>query len=93
MVLFWTKRKCVARLEGLIMRISINSKVFGECSFWMSDNGGYIYLEDKGEGTTGSQICKGGEFMGDTLSARGESGFEKQVRRWHRARLSNRGEF
>ena len=71
------------------MRTSINSKVLGKnLSFWMRDAGGYVYLEDKGPGTTGSQICQGGGFMGNTLSATSDS-FEKICRSWYRSHIRN----
>ena len=74
------------------MRFSINSRIFGRTDFWMPDNGGYIYKESEGYvGTQGSQICEGGGFHGNTISATPDT-FEKKCRRWHRQRLRTREE-
>lgn len=63
---------------------------FGEFSFWMPNDGGYIYLQSKGQsGTQGRQICRGGGFMGDTLSARGEDQFYKICKNWYRQYMQN----
>lgn len=70
-------------------RFVINSKIFGVCSFFVPDNGGYVRLELDGKsGTLGRQICQGGGFMGNTLSGCPES-LENIARLWHKARLRN----
>lgn len=65
----------------------IKSRKTGEnFSFWMNDNGGYIFLESPGRpGTLGHQICVGGQFTGSTLRASSESSFISVCRRWYRA--------
>ena len=74
-------------------RLVINSKVFGEQSFFMPDNGGYIRLESEGKsGTLGAQICDGGKFSGSTISASPAS-FERECRKWHKARLAKRVDY
>lgn len=60
-----------------------NSEVF---TFWASANGGYVYLERPGKpGTLGSQICRGGGFMGSTLSC-GDTldSLARVARAWYR---------
>ncbi|MBW0278613.1 MULTISPECIES: hypothetical protein [Shewanella] len=71
--------------------LSIKSRKTGETfNFWMPLDGGYIRLESQGRsGTLGRQICVGGGFMGNTLSARSEASFEKQCRSWYRAYMRN----
>lgn len=66
----------------------IKSREYGEISFFMPTDGGYVHLESSGKpGTLGKQICKGGDFMGSTLSATPET-FEAVCRRWHRQRMA-----
>jgi hypothetical protein len=67
---------------------TINSKKHGEISFFMPNNGGYIRLESSGKnGTLGAQICSGGKFIGNTISAT-EASFEETCKKWHRQRMS-----
>jgi Asp-tRNA(Asn)/Glu-tRNA(Gln) amidotransferase B subunit len=48
---------------------------------------GYVYLESAGKpGTLGKQICEGGDFSGEALSATVES-LEKVAKAWHRKHL------
>ena len=71
-------------------RLVIKSRILGEQSFFMPDNGGYIRLESEGRsGTLGAQICEGGTFRGDTISA-SPTTFESECRKWHRTRLAKR---
>lgn len=71
--------------------LSIKSRKTGETfNFWMNGSNGYIYLDTQGRcGTYGSQICEGGGFRGNTLSASSEASFEKQCRSWYRAYMRN----
>lgn len=75
------------------MRHVINSRKFGQLSFFVRNdatptNTGYVYFECGGRvGTTGYQICRGGEFMGDTLCASAQS-LERVATKWHRQRLA-----
>lgn len=67
------------------MNTTITSRSAGMFSFWMSDGGGYIFLESEGKpGTLGDQICKGGYFTGSCLSATPET-FEKVCHSWYRS--------
>lgn len=74
------------------MRYIIKSRKYGEQSFWCNDKGnkfssGYIYLEDTGPGTLGSQICEKGCFRGNTLSCNGTyDGLKKVADLWWRYR-------
>jgi hypothetical protein len=58
----------------------------GTLSFWANDKrGAYVYLEDKGAGTTGSQICEGGGFRGNTITCDGTpEGLARVARQWWR---------
>lgn len=71
--------------------LSIKSRKTGEqFDFWMNGDQGYIYLEAEGRrGTLGRQLCAGGGFMGNTLSANSESSFKKHCRSWYRAYMRN----
>lgn len=74
--------------------LSIKSRKTGETfNFWMPCDGGYIFLEsERGGGTLGHQICEGGGFRGDTLSATPDT-FEATCRRWYRAHMKNHARF
>jgi len=76
------------------MRFTINSRKFGPQTFWANEKTdgqvplAYVYLEDRGPGTTGSQICEGGGFMGNTVMCNGtQEGLERAARRWWKQRL------
>lgn len=75
------------------MRTKIHTMSRGTLCFWANDNpnGAYVYLEDKGPGTTGSQICEGGGFRGNTVRCNGTpEGLARAARRWWRqARTQN----
>lgn len=67
-------------------RITINTRDTGKLEFWVRDEGGYVRLEEgANHGTLGKQICEGGGFMGNTLSATPET-LGKVVRRWNAQR-------
>ena len=68
------------------MKLTINSKNYGGMDFTMNDNGGYIRCN-------GKQICKGGGYMGSTISGSPE-GFELTCKKWwnqQRAELNEYG--
>ena len=70
---------------------TINTRKHGQATFFVrdsaTDNSGYVYLESDGKsGTLGKQICAGGDFSGEALSATVES-LEKVARAWHRKHL------
>jgi hypothetical protein len=48
----------------------IRTRDDGTLGFWCPDGGGYVRLEMAGHsGTLGRQICDGGGFRGNTLTA------------------------
>ena len=74
-------------------RFTIKTRTNGDMDFFVPDAGGYVRLESAGElGTLGKQICAGGGFMGNTLSA-SEKTLETVARRWYRAYRAAQREF
>lgn len=71
------------------MRFTIKTRKHGLKEFWANErSGAYVYLEDKGQGTLGSQICEGGNFLGNTLTCDGtQEGLERVARQWWSAYL------
>jgi hypothetical protein len=66
-------------------RITIKTRDNGNMNFWVPDEGGYVRLETGcNHGSLGRQICKGGGFMGSTVTATPKT-LEFTVRRWYRA--------
>lgn len=71
---------------------TINTRDHGQATFFVRDsatagNSGYVHLESTGKtGTLGKQICVGGDFSGETLTATVES-LGKVARAWHRKHL------
>ena len=71
---------------------TINTRDHGPATFFVRDSAtagdsGYVYLESAGKpGTLGKQICDGGDFSGETLTATVES-LPKVARNWHRKHL------
>jgi hypothetical protein len=65
------------------MNMSIKTRDHGVVTFFMNSNGGYVYF---GNNCTGDQICHGGKWRGNTITATPET-FESTVRKWHRARM------
>lgn len=56
----------------------------GELEFFVPDAGGYVRLESAGKpGTLGRQLCAGGGFSGNTLTA-SETTLPSVARRWYR---------
>lgn len=78
------------------MRFTIKTRNHGLKEFWANERPGgssYVYLEDTGTGTTGSQICDGGWFRGSTVMCNGTpEGLERAARKWWRQYLSNQRE-
>jgi hypothetical protein len=69
------------------MRVTIRSKKFGDQTFFMPEQGGYVRLErGNNHGTLGQQICLGGGFRGNAISATPAT-FIETVRRWHLQRV------
>ena len=67
-------------------RFTINTRDAGTLEFFVPDNGGYVRLESGGRsGTLAPQICKGGGFMGSTLTATAET-LPTVAKRWNRQR-------
>jgi len=81
------------------MRFTIKSRKHGEQDFWANEKdhstharyaSSYVYLEDRGSGCTGSQICDHGRFRGNTITCNGTpEGLAKVARRWWKARMRN----
>ena len=77
------------------MRFTIKSTKHGDQDFWANEKEGkyassYVYLEDRGPGSLGSQICEGGNFAGYTLTCNGTpENLEKVARRWWKQYLRN----
>jgi hypothetical protein len=79
------------------MKHTINSRKFGEVTFFVQSNGGYIFVDlNKKPGTLGNQICDGGELMGNTISYHGDrnrdlhqESFEKICNNWFRKYRDN----
>lgn len=67
---------------------TIKSREHGEQSFFVPSNGGYVRL-DRGSshGTTGQQICYGGGFRGNTITATPET-LEREARKWWKQHLA-----
>lgn len=58
----------------------------GTLTFFMPDNGGYVRLERGAKyGTLGDQICYGGDFRGNTVTATPDT-LAYECRRWWRQR-------
>ena len=79
-------------IENIMATFTIDTRGHGNATFFVCDsatagNQSYVYLESTGRsGTSGKQICAGGDFSGPALSATVES-LEKVARAWHRKRL------
>ena len=67
--------------ENTVAVFTINSRKFGKQEFTVSNNGGYVRCN-------GSQICRGGSYLGSTLSCTPEQ-LEKVARKWWANRLRN----
>jgi hypothetical protein len=73
------------------MEITIKSRKLGrEFTFWKSAGDNYVYDSTYQPGTLGKQICEGGYYSGNTLTATDES-FEGVCRRWLRSYVKRNG--
>ena len=78
------------------MNFTIKSRKTGEIfSFYAPDRGGYVHLESPGHsGNTGAQICRGGGFMGSTLSCgASEDDLASVARKWYRQYMEERRKY
>lgn len=78
------------------MNFTIKSRKTGEIfSFYAPDSGGYVHLESPGHsGNTGAQICRGGEFMGSTLSCGASvDDLASVARKWYRQYMEERRKY
>jgi hypothetical protein len=69
------------------MRTTINTREFGELTFFTGNGTNYVFVDINGQpGTLGKQICDGGGLMGSTISCRSTrpSDFEKLCKKWWR---------
>jgi hypothetical protein len=68
---------------------TIKTREHGDKAFFVPDNGGYVRLEQgRNHGTLGTQICDGGSFRGNTLTA--DAGTLSVVaRKWWKQYLKN----
>ncbi len=64
---------------------TIDSRDHGEVTFHTKDEGGYVRVKSKEWDR--KQICRGGYFMGSTLTA-DESSLEKVARKWWKQYLA-----
>lgn len=78
------------------MNFTIKSRKTGEIfSFYAPDSGGYVHLESPGHsGNTGAQICRGGGFMGSTLSCGASvDDLTSVARKWYRQYMEERRKY
>ncbi|HDU3662925.1 TPA: hypothetical protein ACN7S9_004244 [Klebsiella pneumoniae] len=78
------------------MNFTIKSRKTGEIfSFYAPDRGGYVHLESPGHsGNTGAQICRGGGFMGSTLSCGASvDDLASVARKWYRQYMEERRKY
>lgn len=78
------------------MNFTITSRKTGKIfSFYAPDSGGYVHLESQGHsGNTGAQICRGGGFMGSTLSCgASEDDLASVARKWYRQYMEERRKY
>ena len=70
-------------------RFTINSREHGARDFFVPDHGGYVRLETgSNHGTLGQQICYGGDFFGNTITA-DKATLETEARKWWKSYLRN----
>ncbi|HBU8330072.1 Uncharacterised protein [Klebsiella pneumoniae] len=78
------------------MNFTIKSRKTGEIfSFYAPDSGGYVHLESQGHsGNSGAQICRGGGFMGSTLSCGASvDDLASVARKWYRQYMEERRKY
>jgi hypothetical protein len=69
-------------------RFTIKTRDHGMKKFFVPDNGGYVRLETGStHGTLGKQICYGGGFHGNTITATPET-LPAVARRWWKQHLN-----
>jgi len=65
---------------------TLKTRTEGNLDFFVPNQGGYVRLEKgRNHGTLGKQICYGGDFRGNTVTATPET-LETEARRWWRQR-------
>lgn len=70
-------------------RFVIKSRKHGEQSFFVPDGGGYVRLKrGRNTGTLGTQICYGGFFRGNTITATADE-LPEVARKWWRQYLAS----
>lgn len=68
---------------------TIKTKNHGDKTFFVPAGGGYVRLEDgRNHGTLGKQICYGGGFHGNTVTA-SEADLPAVARKWWAQYLKN----
>lgn len=68
---------------------TIKTRNHGEKTFFVPDNSGYVRLESgRNHGTFAKQICYGGGFYGNTITADAAT-LEVEARRWWSQYLKN----
>ena len=68
---------------------TIKSKKHGNKTFFVPDQGGYVRLErGRQHGNLGQQICYGGDFRGNTITADADT-LEAVARKWWKQYLAN----
>ena len=78
------------------MNFTIKSRKTGEIfSFYAPESGVYVHLESPGHsGNTGAQICRGGGFMGSTLSCGASvDDLASVARKWYRQYMEERRKY
>lgn len=75
------------------MEMTIKSRRLGRTLHFCTayPDRGYIYLGSSY--VNGQQICQGGGFTGNTLSAHSEESFRRQVKNWYRSYLKDQIEY
>lgn len=77
------------------MNFTIKSRKTGEIfSFYALDSGGYVHGVPGHSGNTGAQICRGGGFMGSTLSCGASvDDLASVARKWYRQYMEERRKY
>ena len=66
---------------------TIKSRHHGDKTFFVPDTGGYVRLEiGRSHGTLGTQICEGGRFRGNTITADSDT-LPAVARKWWKQHL------
>lgn len=76
-------------METTMATFTINSRDHGTKTFFVPDQGGYVRLESgRNHGTLGQQICYGGGYRGNTVTATADT-LEAVARKWWKQYLRN----